>query len=224
MAYDIHDALSQLLGVVKLNLETTVAETAIDTRQYTRLADVVRMVDELIRQTRDLTFDLHPAMLDHFGLVPTLQRYGEEIGRHATAEVSINEIGEGVTLPTELASYLFRAIKEIINNSIKHGNAKQIVVTFHWSQGQVRIVTDDDGCGFNTQQAMTPQIRRGLGLAGIHEPEFAGWQVGPGITTRWWNPGYYGDSLGATTGLESNGSYISLRAPLNLLHCATGLF
>jgi signal transduction histidine kinase len=169
VAYDIHDALSQMLGLVKLNLETVVAETAIDTRQYSRLSDVVKMVGDLIRQTRDLTFDLHPAMLDHFGLVPTLQRFGEDFGRHTSAEVSVNELGSAAALPIALASYLFRAIKEIVNNSVKHGNAKQIVVTFHWNRDQLRIVTDDDGCGFDTTKATAPQARNGLGLAGIHE-------------------------------------------------------
>jgi signal transduction histidine kinase len=169
IAYDIHDALSQMLGLAKMNLETTVAETAIDTRQYTRLVNVVSIVDKLIHQTRELTFDLHPSMLDHFGLFPTLERYGEDYGRQVSAEISVVEIGQSLPIPSALSSYLFRALKETISNAIKHGLARQIVVTFHWSQDGVRFVVDDDGCGFDTVAAMTPQARRGLGLAGIGE-------------------------------------------------------
>jgi len=169
IAYDIHDALSQMLGVVKMNLETVVAETAIDTRQFERLSDVVKMVNELIRQTREMTFDLHPSMLDHFGLVPTLQRFAEEYNRRTLAEVAVNESGTRRVLSSSTASYLFRAIKELVNNAVRHGNAREIFVAVHWEDGHMRTVIDDDGCGFEPSKALAPQARRGLGLAGIDE-------------------------------------------------------
>ena len=169
IAYDIHDALSQMLGLVKMNLETVIAETAIDSRQFERLNDVVRMVNELIRQTREMTFDLHPSMLDHFGLVPTLLRFAEEYNRRTLAEVLVNESGTRGTLSTGLAGYLFRAIKELISNAVRHGNAKEIYVAVHWENGRMRTVIDDDGCGFDASKALVPHARRGLGLAGIDE-------------------------------------------------------
>jgi signal transduction histidine kinase len=172
IAYDIHDALSQMLGLVKMNLETVVAETAIDSRQFDRLNDVVRVVEDLIRQTREMTFDLHPSMLDHFGLVPTLQRFAEDFKRRTMAEVTISEFGDRLELSSTLASYLFRAIKEVVNNAVKHGNAREIIVAIHWENGpmpQMRCVVDDDGCGFDPVNALAPQARRGLGLAGMDE-------------------------------------------------------
>jgi signal transduction histidine kinase len=169
LAYDIHDALSQMLGLVKMNLETVVAETAIDSKQFDRLSDVVKTVDDLIRQTREMTFDLHPSMLDHFGLIPTLQKFAQDFSRRTHAEVSVTESGNRQTLPSELASYLFRATKELVNNAVKHGNAREIILSMHWDQPLLRIVVDDDGQGFDPQRAFQPQHRRGLGLAGIDE-------------------------------------------------------
>jgi signal transduction histidine kinase len=169
LAYDIHDALSQMLGLVKMNLETVVAETATDSRQFERLSDVVKTVDDLIRQTREMTFDLHPSMLDHFGLIPTLQRFAQDFIRRTHAEVIVSESGERADLPAELASYLFRAIKELANNAIKHGNAREIIIAIHWEPGHLRMVVDDDGSGFDPVKAAEPQVRRGLGLAGIDE-------------------------------------------------------
>jgi signal transduction histidine kinase len=169
IAYDIHDALSQMLGLVKMNLETVLAETATDAREFDRLTDVIKMVNELIRQTREMTFDLHPSMLDHFGLVPTLQRFAQEYNRRTLAEVGVTESGSRVALPSSVASYLFRAIKELINNAVRHGNAREIIVAFHWESAVLRAVIDDDGCGFDSSKALAPQARRGLGLAGIDE-------------------------------------------------------
>jgi len=72
-------------------------------------------------------------------------------------------------MPSTLASYLFRAIKEVVNNAVKHGNAKEIIVAIHWENNQLRCVVDDDGSGFDPVKALAPQVRRGLGLAGMDE-------------------------------------------------------
>jgi signal transduction histidine kinase len=169
LAYDIHDALSQMLGLVKMNLETVIAETATDSRQFDRLSDVVKTVDDLIRQTREMTFDLHPSLLDHLGLIPTLKSFGQDYSKRTHAEVIVSESGERCELSESLASYLFRAIKELVNNAVKHGNAKEIIVSIHWDPGHMRTVIDDDGSGFDPVKATEPRARQGLGLAGIDE-------------------------------------------------------
>jgi signal transduction histidine kinase len=169
LAYDIHDALSQMLGVIKLNLETAVAESPTDSRQYERLSDVVNVVNDLIRQTQELTFDLHPAMLEDLGLVPTLRQFADEFHRRTLAEVIVSEAGGPVKLASPLASYLFRSIKELVSNSVRHGNAREILVAVHWLDAGVRIVVDDDGGGFDTRATVGANGRRGLGLAGISE-------------------------------------------------------
>jgi signal transduction histidine kinase len=169
MAYDLHDALSQMLSVVKLNLDTAVAESPVDSRQHVRLTEVVKMVNELIHQTRDLTFNLHPAMLDDLGLVPTLKGLSDEFHRRTMAVLAVNEVGDHRELSSPLASYLFRAVKELVNNSVKHGSAREIIVTVYWLEAGMRIVVDDDGNGFDAEQALVPSVRRGLGLVGIDE-------------------------------------------------------
>jgi signal transduction histidine kinase len=176
VAHDIHDALSQMLGVVKLNLQKTLAESGIDARPRERLTDVVGMVDDLIGQTRDMTFELHPSMLDHFGLVPTLAEFAGQFGRRTGTEVTVTTVGPtpDPPPPLPLVSYLFRATKEVISNAVRHGRARELVVTIHWpdpadAHGRVRVVVDDDGGGFDPAVATAPHARRGLGLAGIAE-------------------------------------------------------
>jgi two-component system sensor histidine kinase DegS len=116
-----------------------------------------------------MTFDLHPSMLDHFGLIPTLQRFAQDYSKRTHAEVTVSESGDRTELPASLASYLFRAIKELVNNAVKHGNAKEIIIAIHWDPGHMRTVVDDDGSGFDPVKATEPRARRGLGLAGIDE-------------------------------------------------------
>jgi signal transduction histidine kinase len=169
LAYDIHDGLSQVLSLMKMNLDAAMLEAPDGTRLQTRLADCAKSTDELIRQARTMTFDLHPAMLDDLGLVATLQRYAREFEKQAGAEVTVTENGLRRPIGAPLANYLFRAIKELLSNAAKHGHAAEIVVGVHWETNGLRIVVDDDGSGFDARSALAPESRRGLGLAGIEE-------------------------------------------------------
>jgi two-component system sensor histidine kinase DegS len=169
LAYEIHDGLSQMLSLMKINLDAAVLEAPQGTRLQSRLAECARSTDELIRQTRTLTFDLHPAMLDDLGLVPTIQRYAREFKKQADVEVTVTENGLARPLGPPLANYVFRAVKELMNNALKHGHAAEIIVAAHWEPNGLRIVVDDDGSGFDAHAALTPESRRGLGLAGIEE-------------------------------------------------------
>lgn len=169
LAHDIHDGFSQMLSVLKLNLAAALPEQEEDSPLKRRIGDAISTVDELIKRSRTLTFDLHPAMLDHLGFVPTLRQYGEQFGRQADIEVTVNEEGSSRLLVGVMANYLFRSIKELLNNAAKHGQAKQIVASIYWSAERLRIVIDDDGRGFDPTVVFAPNVTKGLGLAGIHE-------------------------------------------------------
>jgi signal transduction histidine kinase len=169
VAQDIHDSIGQTLSVVKLNLETAGRAGADRPGPPGPLGRALELVDALIEQTRSLTFDLYPAMLDDLGLVPTLRWYAEQFNARTGIPVTVSDNGRVISPPTALSNYLFRAVKELLNNAAKHGQAHEIVVNLHGVDEGLRIVVADDGCGFDPAPAMKPERRRGLGLAGIRE-------------------------------------------------------
>lgn len=167
LAYDIHDSLSQMLGVVKMNLEAGLAEATAGTHHHARLRELVGICNDLIQRTREFTFDLHPPLLDDLGLVPALRGFAEEMHRRSKTEFTITESGDRRNIPLPLASYLFRAAKELAHNALKHGKAAEVIIAVHWLDDRLRLVVDDDGSGFDP--TANAQGRRGLGLAGIRE-------------------------------------------------------
>jgi signal transduction histidine kinase len=173
LAQDMHDGLSQSLLLLKMNLDalraagTTTA--AADPDQQLRLADSINLVDHVLQQTRTLMFDLHPAMLDDLGFVPTLSRFAEQFGRQAGVDVAISESGPCRPLARSLVHHLFRAVKELLSNAARHGKAKEVLVSVRWEPAMLRIVVDDDGCGFDVSDRLTSRSRPNLGLAGILE-------------------------------------------------------
>jgi signal transduction histidine kinase len=166
LAHDIHDALGQTLSLLKFRLESAAADGQDVGATRQALADALDLIEKLIAQTRTLTFDLHPPMLDDLGLAAALRWYGKEFKRQSGVEVQINELGESRKAPMSVNTYLFRSIKELINNGLKHGRASEIFVTLHWHDSQVRAVVDDNGAGCNP---MALSHATGLGLAGIRE-------------------------------------------------------
>jgi signal transduction histidine kinase len=169
LALDIHDGFKQTLSLLKLNLAAALAENSEGKLSSNRINDAIGTVNELIQWTRTLTLDLHPAMLDHLGLVPTLRDFAAEFGRQSNIEILINQEGPPHSLSAVAANYLFRSVKELINNAARHGHARQIVVSVYWTPASLRILVDDDGGGFNAADALTPRATHGLGLPGIHE-------------------------------------------------------
>src|SRR5262249_39119504 len=156
-------------SLMKINLDAAALEAPEGTKLRSRLSDCAKSADDLIRQTRTLTFDLHPAMLDDLGLVATLERYSREFMQRAEIEVMITENGRRRPLAWPLANSLSRAVKELLNNAARHGHADEIVIAVHWEFSCVRIVVDDNGAGFDATTALHPESRRGLGLPGIEE-------------------------------------------------------
>lgn len=165
LARDIHDSLGQTLSVVKMKV-ASLAERAGSGSEKGPLDFVLELLDGLIAQTRSMTFDLYPTMLDDLGLVPTLDRFGEGL---SPLSVTVSETGKSSPLPQAVTNYLFRATKELLNNAAKHARARSVIVAVHWRRDGIRIVVADDGVGFDPAQALAPQNRRGLGLADLRE-------------------------------------------------------
>jgi len=170
LALSIHDSLGQLLSVVKLKLMALCREADGQLPIGHELADLLQIVDQLIQQTRSLTFDLYPAMLDDLGLVSTLKWYRAQFGEQTGIKVEIAEFGQAVVLPTPVVTYLFRAVKELLHNVAKHARAKEVVLSVYWQSQRVRVVVADDGCGVDMSQLTdSAPPGRGLGLVGIRE-------------------------------------------------------
>jgi signal transduction histidine kinase len=169
LANDIHDSLSQTLSLLKLSLSAALAHQTDEGPLRQNLSSALTTVNELIQKTRTLMFDLYPAMLEHLGLWQTLRHFSAEFARQSGIEIITSEEGQPQTPPRTMTNYLFRSTKELVYNAAKHGGAKEIVVSLHWTGGSVRVVVDDDGAGFDPSQPIIPDKFKGLGLAAIKE-------------------------------------------------------
>ncbi len=106
-------------------------------------------------------------MLDDLGLIPTLNRYIEAVkGQTQGIEIRFNSSGMEQRLESYLEVMIFRAVQELIGNSLKHSQATQIKLQIDSVSGDVKVSVDDNGRGVDTK---TLETSTGMGLKVIRD-------------------------------------------------------
>ena len=168
IARELHDEIGQALTAVKVEL--ALAQRAIDGAEgpINMLQAARTITDGALHQVRDLSYLLHPAALDEFGLVSAVDAYIKSFSkRHEiVAELSHASMSSRLAPETEAAAY--RIIQEALNNVAKHAKATECKVYLARQQDTLRIVVEDNGIGFDATAPRSAD-RRGLGLIGIRE-------------------------------------------------------
>ena len=168
IARELHDEIGQALTAIKVEL--AYAQRSIEGAQGldTVLQAARTITDGALHQVRDLSYLLHPAALDEFGLVSAVDEHVKSFrSRHGiAAELSHASMSSRLAPDTETAAY--RIIQEALNNVAKHANASHCKVYLARQPDVLRIVVEDNGIGFDASAPRSPD-RRGLGLIGIRE-------------------------------------------------------
>jgi two-component system, NarL family, sensor histidine kinase DegS len=118
---------------------------------------------------KNFIFDLRPMMLDDLGVVPTLRRYVESFQEKTSISVSITVTGLERRLEEHIEVTIFRAVQELLNNAMAHGQATQIQVLIDLDQDRVLAVVEDNGSGFNVDDILSAPNKNAIGLSTLRE-------------------------------------------------------
>jgi len=158
---DLHDGLGQhLTGITFL---TRALENKLSAKSLPEAADaaeVGRLVIQALSQTRNLARGLFPVELESNGLIPAFRELATTV-ENLFSISCVLECDENLQVTNlAVATHLFRLAQEAINNSVKHGKAKRVVVGLHQADGKVVLAISDDGQGFPRKEIKL----NGLGL------------------------------------------------------------
>jgi two-component system sensor histidine kinase DegS len=117
---------------------------------------------------KDFIFDLRPMMLDDLGVVPTLRRYVESFQEKNGITVPITVTGVERRLESHIEVTIFRGVQELLSNALSHAQATQIQVLLDLNQDQVLAIVEDNGSGFNVEEALNNNNRT-IGLTSLRE-------------------------------------------------------
>jgi len=167
LARDLHDAVSQTLFSLTLTAEAASELLDRDTEAArAQLAEVRRLAAEAREEMRSLVFQLRPADLEADGLVATLRKHVEVLGRVHTADVELTVRGQAEP-DAAVQRELYRIAQEALQNALKHARAQRLEVRLDEGDGTVALLVRDDGLGFDPTD---PGRRsRRLGLTSMEE-------------------------------------------------------
>jgi two-component system, chemotaxis family, CheB/CheR fusion protein len=160
---DLHDQLGQQLTALRLALERH-REQCVTSPDLERAEQLTRDIDAAIDF---LAWELRPAILDDLGLAAALPRYVEEWSAHHG--VTARFAGSGAIagrLTPDAETAFYRIAQEALNNVIRHAHASRVDVVLESREGEVVLIVEDDGIGFDTG---APDVNKGIGLAGMRE-------------------------------------------------------
>jgi len=163
-AHLLHDDLQQMLAAAKMQLVSTP-----NFHKEPHLKYVEQILAESITKTRRLSHELSPAVLHHSGLVAGLRwlsgqmnvQFGLSVLLHADAAPAIENAA--------LKLFVFRAVQELLFNTIKHAGVKQANVTLSGDDHQIVVSVCDQGCGFEKKEFLKGIKTPGFGLLSITE-------------------------------------------------------
>jgi PAS domain S-box-containing protein len=170
IAADLHDHVGQTLALARMQI-ASVRKQVTDSRQVDTLEEISDSLRQTIKETRNLIYDLSPPQLNEIGLSAAITEWLEE---HVEKRYKINAecIGNGPeeTLDKALSAILFRNVRELVTNVIKHSQATHVRIIVKQDNNRVTIIVSDDGIGFdvdNTTENLNS--RGGFGLFSIKE-------------------------------------------------------
>ena len=149
IAADLHDTIGQNLAIARMKLGLLgKLEPAEQTRQI--VADLVRDNEESMRVIRESINELSPPALHRLGLAAALEALAERFTREHGIQFRVKSIpGSRPGYERELRVIIFRIVRELMFNIVKHAQAKSANITMIHERNRLTVEVSDDGIGFD---------------------------------------------------------------------------
>jgi PAS domain S-box-containing protein len=193
----LHDQVGQALFISKLKLGT-IKEQASSTDIAESMEEIINIIEQTIKETRSLTFELSPPILYQLGLEAALEWLVEQMQEQYGMTIYFEDDKRSKPLDESVLILLFRAVRELLINVTRHAKAQNVKVNTRRDGENIKIFVEDDGVGFTVSKNGSSNHKNdGFGLFSIEERL---------------------DSLGGYLEIESEvgrGACVTIIAPLN---------
>lgn len=166
LATELHDSPMQKLALAQLQLSATIKE--VSGKPAERVASGLGLMHEAMDELRTLQFELSPPMLYREGLGAALEWLAAQVSEQFGIKIAFKNKTAAIVIPLDRAILLFRCVRELVYNLVKHANAKSAVIVLDCENDHAAVSVSDDGCGFAEVERCRQQ-KGGSGLPGIRE-------------------------------------------------------
>ncbi len=141
LSRSLHDELGQELAALKMNLDIR------NTAQAT-LSPAIEITERALAKVRNISYLLHPPLLDESGLLPALHWYFEGLQKRAEMRIQFNYKPPVFTrLSRDLETAIFRVIQEALTNAYRHSGSQDARIDIEQGSDRVTVRIRDFGKG-----------------------------------------------------------------------------
>ena len=158
IAHDLHDDVGVVLSTAKLYLSHLMGQP--ETQQVAQKVD--QLVDTAAQSVRQISHNLSPQNLEKFGLVSAIEEMCKQI-REAHQVQVIFEHNEEKRLALSVELGIYRIVQELLNNTLKHAQASEILAKLKFENQYVVLHYSDNGRGVDLEN-LSRTHNFGLGL------------------------------------------------------------
>lgn len=164
IAQDLHDDISSKLNIVSLNSHLLTAKNLSEKELHEISLNIINLTTKALDNSRRISHDLLPPVLEKFGLHAGVEELCFEINSSKSIEIEYKNTVEFNHDDIHKHLHVFRIIQELFNNSIRHGKATKIKLTFFKKDNQFFCEFLDNGIGFEIDDLNN---KKGLGMKNI---------------------------------------------------------
>jgi signal transduction histidine kinase len=145
----LHEDLQQLLVAARMQL-AALCRTRDASEREPIAREIADVLERSFRLIRSLSVELAPPVLYEHGLGAALEWLAAETGKNYNVKVTVETDSSANPEAADVRIFLFRAVRELLLNSVKHAVGSAVHVTMrHLRPDKVRIIVADAGPGFD---------------------------------------------------------------------------
>lgn len=151
---ELHDSLGQMLSVARLNISVLKDKASLSQeRRQSILESTLQSVDEAFYELRDISHNLATSGLTRAGLVNAINNLATQVNQSNRLKMDVEVFGVESLSDSLVENSLYRAVQELLNNTIKHSGATTFSVQLIESDTEITLMAEDNGCGFDPKEA-----------------------------------------------------------------------
>jgi PAS domain S-box-containing protein len=166
IARELHDDLGQDLAVLKMLLDLRNQDD-----RSAEFSQAVAMVEGINQKIRNLSYLLHPPLLDESGLMPAIHWFLEGFRKRSDLKITLDCKPASLSrFSKEIETTIFRIIQEGVTNVYRHSGSSDARVEIHQQADRIILRIRDFGKGINGNvlTGVSP-APLGVGIAGMRE-------------------------------------------------------
>jgi signal transduction histidine kinase len=161
IARELHDGLGVLLSTTKMQF-STLKDKSPENKEIIERAS--KLLEQASGDVRKISHNMMPGLLTKFGLYEAVDDLFDKVSETEGITVRTDIPEDAERLPENSEIMLYRIIQELVNNTLKHAEAKKIEIQMQLLPDHLDIIYSDDGRGFNVEEKVES---KSIGLSSI---------------------------------------------------------